>query len=117
MKAIANGNKFNKNKHSHICLTNWHYENFASFDLLDEKGKSIVSSKKQAFCLVDVIRITRRHGGPETPYYLEEVCEESPVSGISVGWADIYTEGLPGQFIDITNVPNGVYKQNLIPLI
>jgi len=29
--------------------------------------------------------------------------------GISRGWGDVYTWDLPGQFIDITGVPDGVY--------
>jgi hypothetical protein len=68
-----------------------------------------VKSKKQAFCLADIIRITRQFGGPESPRYLQEVCREEPVSGVSVGWADIYTSQLPGQYIDITDIPSGTY--------
>jgi hypothetical protein len=29
--------------------------------------------------------------------------------GISPGWGDIYTWDLPGQYLDITNVPDGAY--------
>lgn len=87
----------------------WHYENFASFELLNEEQDLVVKSAKQAFCLVDVLRITSKFGGPSNSYYLEEVCEESPISGISVGWADIYTANLPGQYIEITDIPDGIY--------
>jgi hypothetical protein len=87
----------------------WHYEGFASFELLSEDGKTVVKSKKEAFCLLDALHITRRLGGPDSPYYLQDVCKETPVSGISVGWADIYARNLPGQFIDITDVQSGIY--------
>lgn len=95
--------------HSEGHHNHWHYENFASFEILDEQQNLIVKSAKQAFCLVDVLRVTSRFGGPETNYYLADVCEQSPVSGISVGWADIYTANLPGQYIEITDIPNGIY--------
>ena len=29
--------------------------------------------------------------------------------GISVGWIDIYDKGLPGQSVDVTDLPNGIY--------
>ena len=29
--------------------------------------------------------------------------------GIQSGWADVYDGGLPGQWIDITDVPDGTY--------
>jgi hypothetical protein len=30
--------------------------------------------------------------------------------GISVGWGDVYTWDLPGQYIDISHVDDGVYE-------
>ena len=31
-------------------------------------------------------------------------------NGLSVGWGDIYHRSLPGQYIDITGLPNGLYR-------
>jgi hypothetical protein len=33
----------------------------------------------------------------------------APVLGISIGYADLYSAGLPGQWIDVTGVPSGQY--------
>ena len=30
--------------------------------------------------------------------------------GLSVGWGDTYPGGLPGQFVDVTDVPDGRYR-------
>jgi hypothetical protein len=87
----------------------WHFEGFSSFDLLDADGTNIIKSKKQAFCMIDVIRISRAHGGPDFPYYLGDGCREARIEGISVGWADVYWKDLPGQYIDITDIDSGTY--------
>src|SRR5712691_6248971 len=42
-----------------------------------------------------------------SPYFPSEVPE---YMGISPGWGDIYTWDLPGQYIDVSNVGDGVYE-------
>jgi hypothetical protein len=32
------------------------------------------------------------------------------VNGISVGWADVYNWFLPGQFIEVSGLPDGYYR-------
>lgn len=90
-------------EHDHI-----HFEEFAEFRLRAVTsgggvGDIVAAGDKVSFCLLDV----ERHdtSGPEIPHYLS--CGQ--VQGISPGWADVYTRGLPGQSIEITNVPDGEY--------
>jgi Ca2+-binding RTX toxin-like protein len=90
-------------EHDHI-----HFEDFAQFRLREVLpdggvGDVVAAGEKLSFCLLDV----ERHdtSGPASPRYL--TCGQ--VQGISVGWADVYHRGLPGQSIDITNVVNGSY--------
>lgn len=90
-------------EHGHI-----HFEEFAEFRLREvlpggEVGAVVATGEKVSFCLLDV----QRYGtlGPASPYYLS--CDQ--LQGISVGWADVYHRGLPGQSIEITNVPDGDY--------
>lgn len=87
----------------------WHFEGFSSFQLLNANGTRVVKSKKQAFCMIDVVRISRVNGGPDSAQYLPEGCREARIEGISVGWADVYWKELPGQYIDITDIESGTY--------
>ena len=37
-----------------------------------------------------------------------------PILGISIGWADLYSSGLPGQWVEATGLPNGTYWLEVI---
>jgi len=89
--------------HGHI-----HFDGFAEYRLRQVLagggvGDVVATGGKVSFCLLDVERYNT--SGPGSPYFLN--CGQ--VQGISVGWADVYDRGLPGQSIDITSVPNGTY--------
>lgn len=90
-------------EHDHI-----HFEDFAQFRLSEVLpdggvGAVVAAGEKVSFCLLDVERYDS--SGPASPRFL--TC--GPVQGISVGWADVYHRGLPGQSIDITSVADGNY--------
>ncbi len=93
--------------HGHI-----HFEGFAEYNLravLPEGGVGdvVATGGKTSFCLVDLDDYdTPLVGAPAEPQY--HGCTNTVV-GISVGWADVYEEGLPDQWIDVTNVPAGQY--------
>ena len=47
-----------------------------------------------------------------TAVMFEEIvrCDNAGVTmGISVGWVDVYTWDVPGQYLEVTGIPNGVY--------
>jgi hypothetical protein len=54
-----------------------------------------------SFCLEDVVRWSL--DARRRPVY------ECDFQGIQAGWADVYDRGLPGQWIDVTDVPSGSY--------
>jgi hypothetical protein len=90
-------------EHGHI-----HFEDFARYRLRaigpnGEVGDVLATGDKVSFCLLDVERYD--NSGPTSPQFL--TCGQ--VQGISPGWADIYDRGLPGQSIEITNIPDGNY--------
>lgn len=90
-------------EHGHI-----HFDGFAEFRLRavlpgGGVGDIVAAGDKVSFCLLDVERYN--NSGPSSPRFL--TCGQ--VQGISVGWADVYDRGLPGQSIDISTVPNGNY--------
>jgi hypothetical protein len=94
----------------------WHFRQFARYSLLDATQQNVVVSEKEAFCLAptDAIDMTRRDA-EWNPYAvgLGSACGNSSSiwirESLSTGWGDTYTQTLPGQSLDITNVPNGTY--------
>src|SRR6185436_14436252 len=74
-----------------------HFEGFAKAELLDASNQVVVTGHKQGFCLLDL--------DCANPTY---TCG---YQGITAGCSDIYSTGLPCQYIDLTdaNVPDGDY--------
>lgn len=88
--------------HGHI-----HFEDFAHFRLREVTvdggvGDIVTQGEKVSFCLIDVARYDQ--SAPAREY---SSCGQ--VQGVSAGWADVYSSGLPGQSIDITGVADGSY--------
>jgi hypothetical protein len=68
----------------------------------------VARATKVSFCIVDNGRAFLLPGSPEFQYY--DVCEEpTAVTGLSIGWADTYGAGLPGQHLDVSGLPDGEY--------
>jgi hypothetical protein len=83
------------------CHGHYHFEQFADYELLDSGGNVVASGHKVGFCLEDV-----RAWSPTAPGSAKYKCFNQ---GIQAGWADVYSAGLPCQYIDITSVPVGNY--------
>ncbi|WP_371237970.1 lysyl oxidase family protein [Streptomyces pimonensis] len=94
----------------------WHFTDFARYRLLKADKKEAVRSGKEAFCLAstDAIDYTVKNAnwhpfntdlstacGVENSISVREV--------LDVGSGDTYSQDLPGQSFDITEVPNGTY--------
>jgi hypothetical protein len=87
------------------CHRHYHFNGYASYDLLDSSGRTLVTGRKQAFCLED-FEIYSLSAGPA-----KYTCGNQ---GISVGWADTYGSYLDGQWLDITGVPPGSYQLRVV---
>jgi hypothetical protein len=83
------------------CHGHFHFKGFAAYRLLDRQGQPVVLGRKVSFCLLDV----RRWDLDAAPHARFD-CD---TQGIQAGWADIYDGGLPGQWIDVTGIPDGHY--------
>jgi hypothetical protein len=83
------------------CHAHDHLIEFANYELKDEKNVVTATGRKQGFYLIDF-----------NPYCMDAAppADFGLDLGISPGWADIYTSDLPCQWLDITNVPDGVYS-------
>ncbi|MFG3160656.1 lysyl oxidase family protein [Streptomyces sp. NPDC048232] len=94
----------------------WHFTDFASYRLLKADKKEAVRSGKEAFCLAntDAIDYTVKNANWH-PFNtdLSTACgEENSISVrevLDVGSGDTYSQDLPGQSFDITDLPNGTY--------
>lgn len=71
-----------------------HFEGFAKAELLDANGQVLVTGNKQGFCLLDL----------ECPPNITPKFD-CGFQGITAGCSDVYSVGLPCQYIDITDVP------------
>ena len=82
------------------CHGHFHFEGYASYELLNQAGNVLVVGRKQAFCLLDFEKWDSNAGPPRF------TCS---YQGISAGWADTYGSHLDCQWLDITGVPPGQY--------
>jgi Lysyl oxidase len=105
----------------------WHLLNFARFELRDQAGGTLVTDRKNGFCLGDRYEITdsyslshrvRKDDSTESKlheFLVNNMCaHHNPdamdvTEGISVGSGDDYTYDVDFQWLDITGVPSGVY--------
>jgi hypothetical protein len=105
----------------------WHLMNFEHFALVSPQGKTIVTDRKNGFCLgdrypvADAGRLARVPGGTGPDAELaarlrENRCRHHEpaaldvVEGISVGSGDDYKFDVDFQWLDITHVPSGRYN-------
>jgi subtilisin-like proprotein convertase family protein len=87
------------------CHGHYHFNNYASYRLLDSNNQSVANGLKIGFCLLDSIRWSST--APSSARY---TCSNQ---GIQRGWGDLYDSTLDGQWIDITSVPDGNYTLEL----
>ncbi len=103
----------------------WHFDGFASYRLYKERnGKPAGRGRKVSFCVIDTERLYRNlPGSPARGFYTPGPfssgfgsggdgygeCTADSTDGLSIGWADTYDAGLPGQTIDITGQRSGIY--------
>jgi hypothetical protein len=93
--------------HDHIHLENWAVYRLREVLPGDGVGPVVAEGEKTSFCVLDLAVYD-----PDLPGF-DPAGEfhscSSQIQGLSVGWIDIYSKVLPGQNIDITDVPDGEY--------
>jgi hypothetical protein len=87
------------------CHMHHHFRDYTSYELLDETGHTLVTGRKQSFCLGDNANVTE--GEPSNGY----TCNKQ---GISRGWADIYDHDVACNWLDITGIPHGTYTLKIV---
>jgi hypothetical protein len=93
--------------HNHIHVEAWCQYRIREILPGDGVGDVIAEGEKTSFCIIDLsVYNSSLPGFP--PFGQFNSCN-STTQGLSVGWMDIYSKNLDGQWIDITDVPNGQY--------
>jgi len=85
----------------------WHNKHFNEYTLFNMLGQAVVPGFKQGFCLEDIERIDP-NASPTPKFHCD--AEGRVDQGVQPGWADVYSVGLPCQFIVIDGVQDGYYR-------
>ncbi|MDQ1373787.1 MAG: hypothetical protein QOJ09_1125, partial [Actinomycetota bacterium] len=108
----------------HAIHAHFHYGDLVSFALYKvtpegRTGEQVGTSNKESFCLADDEYFGFGTAGPNGPRnYVGQPGCNLPASappkvtvemGVTPGWGDVYTWDTPGQFVDISAAPDGVY--------
>ena len=94
----------------------WHVRAVEAHRLEDlETGEVLADTEKIGFCFYDTHAVAPELlRSPSEAQYFESACEgwitTGQVTGLSVGWADIYAFGLPEQRFYIEDLPAGDYR-------
>jgi hypothetical protein len=81
----------------------YHFREFNQYFLLNSSDQPVVPGFKQAFCLMDIERTDPAAPRTTGRYHCGD-------QGVSAGWSDVYSSGLPCQFVIIDGVPDGDYR-------
>lgn len=79
------------------CHGHYHMEGFSEYLVFDSNLNVVASGHKQGFCFMDLLKYTDHPGNGYTCEY----------QGITSGWGDWYYKQLPGQWVDVTDLPPG----------
>lgn len=94
----------------HAPHDHYHFRDFAEYNLYREpNAKPVARSDKVSFCVFDLRPFQTGLPGSEVYYSFTNCNEKDGTHGISVGWADVYSAGTPGQVLDITKLRRGRY--------
>ena len=93
--------------HGHIHFENWSIFRIREVGPNDSVGAILGTGDKISFCIIDlgVYTTALPNFNPDGQFFQ---CR-STTQGISVGWVDVYSKDLPGQNIDVTDIPDGEY--------
>ncbi|MFT4164132.1 MAG: lysyl oxidase family protein [Microlunatus sp.] len=94
----------------------WHFQDFASYQLVDSKKKFVALSSKEAFCLANTDAVNYLVKGANwkpTNTDLHTSCGTRESIGVrevlDSGSGDTYVQSLPGQSFDLKGLRNGTY--------
>lgn len=81
------------------CHGHYHMQGFSEYLVRNGDGDVVGTGHKQGFCFEDSFKFS---GNPSGGYNCN-------YQGITQGWGDWYYKQLPGQWVDVTDLPAGDY--------
>jgi len=93
----------------HESHGHWHIDHVSRYQLLkgSPDGPVVAEAEKVTFCMIDLShRYPDMRGTDPSGNYFG--CN-GEYQGLTVGWSDIYSAGLPDQWVVITGLPRGIY--------
>jgi len=94
----------------HVSHNHFHLNDFSSYEIYKGTplvGSPVAKSDKISFCVADIEMV---RGNNSQRQVLAQCGTQEGVQGISVGWADVYDNYLPEQWVDVDpSVPAGAY--------
>ena len=94
----------------------WHVTDLQVSKLQNLEDEEVGSVKKVGFCFVD----NYRYGSTKPPHYTQaiSICQTKANGrvpmGVSRNWGDTYPSTFKFQWVDITDLPNGDYRLDVI---
>src|SRR5439155_9129659 len=82
------------------CHGHYHLKGVADYQIIASDRTTLLTPRKQAFCLRDDISAVSGSGPAKFN------CD---FQGITAGWEDVYDKSLDCQWLDITGIPDGDY--------
>ncbi len=102
----------------HVAHDHYHYGDFAEYIFgsvklaLTNSRAPLAIRQKTTFCLRDnELSMPSLEGAPKNKVFAD--CTQDR-QGVSVGWVDIYDYKLPDQYIDVQDMPAGIYQLSFL---
>jgi hypothetical protein len=101
--------------HFHDEHEHWHWDGFSLYEVYSilpdgSLEELIFSSDKVGYCLRDDGRVEDLIENNPSEFPTQERRYQGcgpAIQGLSIGWADIYAHDTPGQWVDVTGLPEG----------
>lgn len=117
LQGLPDGKHVAGNASYHAAHGHFHYARFMAFDLHAVgpeglRGKSVVSTSKTGFCMVDWGAVADAEAVPAKTFWRDgcEAHQRRLEMGVNPGWYDVYRWFLPEQVLDVAGIPDGTYE-------
>ncbi|MBX3117740.1 MAG: hypothetical protein KF784_01645 [Fimbriimonadaceae bacterium] len=93
-------------QHGHIHFDDWTVFRLRVLNPNGTPGPILRTGAKTSFCILELLHYDSSAPGHNDPPGYNSC---GTLQGLRPGWADIYSAGLAGQFIDLTGIADGTY--------
>lgn len=101
--------------HWHSEHSHYHYDDFAHyiFEPVSADMDTPTRIEKATRCLWDTLPVDLSL--PNAPAHgVFRTCKDTILQGVSVGWGDVYDYTLADQYLDVHDLPQGIYRFSIV---